>query len=274
MLTKIAIGFVIYDPGTNQLNRMHEASRLGYPVYVFDNSPEKINAKQFAENRGNIVYLTCGKNVGLGRGMASVCSQAYYDQHLALVFFDQDTIFTIFTLDFINNFYKKNLNLTVKYSAILFNSKSYVGIDIEDMTQLKDVSLAINSGSLFFLENVKKINWHSDNYFVDCVDYDFCLNSQINGFKIAEFSATPGFDHSTEQDDSEYLVLGRIFLMRAYSRRRVLDTFSASCKLLFQSLLARRFKFFFQVFKLFFVYVFTQLFVNTIGSVFKVEGSK
>lgn len=274
MVRKIAIGFVIYDPCTNQLNRMHEASGLGYPVYVFDNSPEKINAKQFAENRGNIVYLTCGKNVGLGRGMASVCSQAYYDQNPALVFFDQDTVFNRVTLDFIDDFYKKNLNLVAEYSAILFNSKNYVGIDAVDRMQLKDVSLAINSGSLFFLENLKKMNWHNDAYFVDCVDYDFCLNSQINGFKIAEFSATPGFDHSTEQDDSEYLLLGRTFLMRAYSRRRVLDTFSASCKLLFQSLVSRRFKFFFQIFKLFFVYMSTQLFVNTIGSVFKVEGSK
>lgn len=274
MLRKIAIGFVIYDPGTGQLDRMHEASRLGYPVYVFDNSPEKITAKQFAESRGDIVYLTCGKNVGLGRGVASVCSQAYYDQHSALVFFDQDTVFSSVTLDFIDDFYKKNLTLATKFSAILFNSKSYVGIGAEDVPQLKEVSLAINSGSLFFLENVKTMNWHNDNYFVDCVDYEFCLNSQINGFKIAEFSATPGFDHSTEQDDSEYLVLGRTFLMRAYSRRRVLDTISASCKLLFQSLLAGRFKFFFQIFKLFFVYMSTQLFVNTIGPVFKVEGSK
>ena len=95
MQRKIAIGFVIYAPSIEQLNRMHEASRSGFPVYVYDNSPEQSNCKEFARNRGNVVYLTCGKNSGLGLGMASVCAQAYYDGHSSLLFFDQDTVFKV-----------------------------------------------------------------------------------------------------------------------------------------------------------------------------------
>lgn len=274
---KIAIGFVIYDPNPNQLNRIHDAARLGFSIYVYDNSPERINSKKFAQNRKDVTYLTCGKNVGLGRGMASVCAQAYYDQHSALVFFDQDTVFGDDTLNFIEEFYKNNLSLKFEYSAILFNSKDYSENNTTktaNVTSLRDVPLAINSGSLFFLENMKKIDWHDDKFFVDCVDYDFCLKSEIHGFKIAEFSATPGFDHFTEQNDSEYSVLGRIFLMRSYSRKRVFDTLTASFKLLFRSFKAGRFRFFSHIFKLLFVYMSTQLFVNTIGSVFKVDGSK
>lgn len=270
MLRKIAIGFVIYDPNLNQLNRIHEASRLGFSVYVYDNSPEKIDAKEFAKNRGDVVYLTCGKNVGLGRGMASVCAQAYYDQHPALVFFDQDTVFNVDTLYFIEEYYETNLVLGLKYSAILFSSKDYTALDDPNAkNHFKNVSLAINSGSLFFLENVKKLNWHNDRYFVDCVDYEFCLNSQIHGFEIGEFSSTPGFDHSLEQDDVEYNVLGRTFLMRAYSRRRVIDTCSASLKLLFKSIIARRLKFFSEIFKLLIIYIATQIFVRTVGWIFE-----
>lgn len=269
MLRKIAIGFVIYDANIDQLNRVHEASRSGFPVYVYDNSPEKINSQEFAGNRGNVVYLTCGKNVGLGLGMASVCAQAYYDGHSALLFFDQDTIFNIKTLNFIQKFYLNHHELSAKYSAVVFNAKKFESLNDAEDKSIKNVLLVINSGSLFFLENLKKLNWHNHHYFVDCVDYEFCLNSRIHGFKIGEYCFTPGFDHSTEQDDEGYRILGRTFLMRAYSWNRILDTSTASIKLLVKSLMSLQIKFCLVMLRLFTIYVATQLFVRIAGPIFK-----
>lgn len=270
----ISVGFVIYNPSIDQLKRIRDASQSGFAVYVYDNTPETSISRDFALDRKNIVYLTCGKNVGLGLGITTVCAQAYYDNHTALVFFDQDTVFDISTLNFIEDYYKDNLNLADAYSAILFNSKNHLRTNKSKAMHFGDVLLAINSGSLFFLENLKSINWHNDSYFVDCVDYDFCLSSKIHGFKLGEFSATPGFDHSTEQDDSAYLVFGRTYLMRAYSVKRVRGTCLASFKLLSKSLATGHFSFFLRILKLFFIYISTQLFVNTVGPVFKVKDSK
>lgn len=268
MSKKIAIGFVIYDANIDQLNRVHEASRSGFPVYVYDNSPEKDNSKEFAKNRGNVVYLTCGKNVGLGLGMASVCAQAYYDGHSALLFFDQDTIFKSDTLSFIEEFYINHPDLSTKYSAITFNAKkfqSWTGINSQ---HISNVMLVINSGSLLLLENLKKLNWHNEKYFVDCVDYEFCLNSKISGFEIGEFSFTPGFDHSSEQDDTGYQIFGRTYSMRAYSVTRIFDTCSASLKLMLKSLVMGQIKFFLVTFRLLVIYIATQLFVRIFGWMF------
>ena len=273
MPNRIAIGFVIYDPTTTQLKRIKDACDLGFFVYVYDNTPDNNNSVTFADNRQNIVYLTCGKNAGLGLGITSICAQAYYDKHTALIFFDQDTRFNFETLSFIEDYYNNNCDLKNNYSAILFKATNHLHKKNDDGDNFRDVQLAINSGSLFFLGNLKKLNWHNPNFFVDCVDYDFCLNSQIHGFKIGEFSATPGFDHSTEQDDAEYSVFGRKYLMRAYSRRRILDTTFASFKILYKSLKAARFVFFSQILKLFVTYMITQIFVRTVGSMFKVENS-
>lgn len=268
MLKKIAIGFVLYDANIDQLNRIHEASRSGFPVYVYDNSPEKINSQEFARNRGNVVYLTCGKNVGLGLGMASVCAQAYYDGHSALLFFDQDTIFKSDTLSFIEEFYINHPDLSTKYSAITFNAKKFQSLTDIDSQHIKNVLLVINSGSLFFLENVKKLNWHNEKYFVDCVDYEFCLKSKISGFEIGEFSFTPGFDHSSEQDDTGYQIFGRTYSMRAYSLTRIYDTCSASLKLMLKSIATAQIKFFLVIFRLLVIYIATQLFVRIFGWMF------
>jgi rhamnosyltransferase len=268
MLRKIAIGFVIYDANFYQLNRVHDASRSGFPVYVYDNSPEKINSQEFAKNRGNVAYLTCGKNVGLGLGMASVCAQAYYDGHSALLFFDQDTIFKSDTLSFIEEFYINHSDLSTKYSAITFNEKKFKSLTNINNEHLHNVLLVINSGSLFFLENLKKLNWHNKKYFVDCVDYEFCLNSKISGFEIGEFSFTPGLDHSSEQDDTGYRIFGRIYSMRAYSITRIYDTCSASLKLMLKSIATGQIKFFLVIFRLLVIYVATQLFVRIFGWIF------
>ena len=41
MLRKIAIGFVIYNISVGQIKRIRIASHLGFPVYVYDNSPSR-----------------------------------------------------------------------------------------------------------------------------------------------------------------------------------------------------------------------------------------
>lgn len=194
---------------------------------------------------------------------------------LPFFFFDQDTRFNSETLHFINDFYKEKSGLYDSiYSAILFNSKSNITCTNFNQNHFRDIVLAINSGSLFFLKNLKKMNWHSKNYFVDCVDYEFCLNSLINRFKIGEFSATPGFDHVTEQDDLPYMVFGRKYLIRAYSKNRIKDTFFSCLKLLFKSLSVRQFGFFINIFKLLTIYIAIQLFIRTIGFLFKEGASR
>jgi rhamnosyltransferase len=208
------------------------------------------------------------KNVGLGLGMASVCAQAYYDGHSALLFFDQDTIFKSDTLSFIEEFYINRPDLSTKYSAITFNAKKFQSLTNIDSQHIKNVLLVINSGSLFFLGNLKKLNWHNEKYFVDCVDYEFCLNSKISGFEIGGFSFTPGFDHSSEQDDTSYQVFGRTYSMRAYSITRIYDTCSASLKLMLKSIATAQIKFFFVIFRLLAIYIATQLFVRIFGWLF------
>jgi len=150
MFRKIAIGFVIYDPNFKQLSRIHEASRLGFAVYVYDNSLISLMQKNLQKIDKMLSIWPVVKMLVLGRGMASVCAQAYYDGHSALVFFDQDTVFDDVTLEFIDEYYKNNLDLAAKYSAILFNSNNYSTLNDANTEHFKNVSLAIIAVACFF----------------------------------------------------------------------------------------------------------------------------
>lgn len=235
----IALGVVTYKPDRTLIRRLQLAIEHGYSVYVFDNSPEDGLIREFCRQwrSAGATYLTCGKNVGLGFGISSVCAHAFYDAHFALLFFDQDTIFDGSTLQFVADFYAHHTCLAASHSAVWFNAKRLTGGTVAgDQFAYRDVLLSINSGSLFFLENVKKLDWMNEKYFVDCVDYEFCLRSSNRNYKIAECSTTTGFDHQTEQADVQRTVFGKMRQLRKYPPRRVFDTTRASLHLLVSAL--------------------------------------
>lgn len=277
-MKNVAIGTITYSPSHSLLCRLQEALKAGYDIYIFDNSPENAITRSFVKENTNylkqISYFTSGKNVGLGFGLSTICAHAYYDSYPALIFFDQDTVFNNDTLQFIRDFYDRNTDLDRAYSAIVFNSKNIDTLDSFDVP-VKDVQLAINSGSLYFLKNLKKMNWHNIKYFVDCVDYEFCLSSNNFGFKIGEYTKTPGFDHSSEQADKRYQILGREYPMRVYSFSRIWDSIFATFKLLAKTIATGNLLFFYEISKAILKYIIVQCYVRVmnVAQFFKITAS-
>jgi len=264
---KFVIGVVTYHPNEKLIARLSTAITQGFEVYVFDNSPHLNITRNFCNDNHNCRYFTCGKNVGLGYGISMLCAQAYYDKYSALLFFDQDTIFDLTTLEFIDDFYNYYLDILHGYSAIVFNSKKISDTSLNTTVNkffFKDVLMAINSGSLYFLENLNKINWHNETYFVDCVDYEFCLNSNNNNFKIGECSLAPGFDHETEQDNLKYSFFGKTYLARRYSMSRIIDSCYASLRLIITAIRTRNIIYTIEISRIFAGYLVYQLIARLI----------
>lgn len=226
----LAIGFVTFNPGETFFDRLRALTSLGYKVYVFDNSPEYRAVRDVCKPLCNVHYSTAGKNVGLGFGLSVIAATSYYDGYAAQLFFDQDTIFTSQTLEFISEFHSAcSPIISERYVAVVFNAR-------EESSalpfQIKDVLLAISSGSLFVLENLKKIGWHNAKYFVDGVDYELCLRARTNGYRIGSCSNTPGFDHESEQPDRFVEIFKRRLPLRNYSGTRIVDSIRAYLRLI------------------------------------------
>lgn len=244
MSSALAIGVITYKPGQSLLPRLALVLKGGYPLYIFDNSPEDAALKNFADkNSAGVKYLACGKNAGLGYALAAVGARAYADGCGALLFFDQDTVFTAETLNFIRGFNQQNPGLGKEYSSIVFNARN-TPMRQQGGLALNNVLLAVNSGSLYYLANLKRLGWHNKDFFVDCVDYEFCLNTYNHGLKVGEYTRTPGFDHSTEQADKLYNFFGVRRPFRAYPLARIWDSVTATGKLLLMSLKAGNLGFF------------------------------
>jgi len=259
----MVVGVVVYKPTNKFIERINEVVKSGFDVYLLDNSPEDSKLRDSFCYEKKVHYITLGKNVGLGIGITSICAQAYYEGNKELVFFDQDTGFNDKTLSFIENFSNENSQQLSSYSMVNFNAKE---LDVRNSNnnsfKLIRASLVINSGSLFFLETLKDMGWHDLSYFVDSVDYKFCLDSAVRNYKVGECKTTPGFDHVTEQDDSVYTFFRHKFMARKYSNRRVKDTLHSLLRLIGSSLLNFKYVFFMKFSRFLFVYILVQTYVR------------
>lgn len=222
-----AIGLVIHHPEETLLKRIAQMTELGFRVYVFDNSPNDEKYTLPIKKSPNIFYLTAGNNVGLGYSLSTICATAYAHGQQKLLFLDQDTGITHTTLEFIAA-YPKTFpeEIEQRYAALVFNGNPSTNHSI------REVRLAISSGSLFNLKALKQIGWHNNKYFVDCVDYEFCIRARRCGFKIGVVENSPDFDHVTEQPDRIIYVFGKQLLVRRYSAARVNDAIGAFLKLI------------------------------------------
>lgn len=224
----LAFAFVTYHPQANLRARIQLLSERGCSIYLFDNSPDCENNAEDTKALDGVKYFTAGKNVGLGFPLTLLPATAYADGWDRLLFLDQDTGISAQTLDFISDFNTRQADLADKgYSVVTFDGKS-----MATATEIIDAKFTINSGSLFILENLKKLNWHNESYFVECLDYEFCLRSIIEGFRIGKVYNTPGFDHSSEQPDRIVTLMGRALPVRRYRFARVKDAFYAYLKLM------------------------------------------
>lgn len=226
------IGLVIFHPEESLFKRIDQMISLGFFIYVFDNSPDDDQHIKTIKNNPSVCYLTAGKNVGIGYSLATLCATAHAHGHQRLLFLDQDTVISAKTLDFINA-YPNSLDVEAqrRYVALVFSGRKAANCALED------VQLAISSGSLFNLAALRQIGWHSEKYFVDCVDYELCVRARRSGLKIGLVKNTPDFDHVSEQPDRSIRLFGKQLLVRRYSAARMKDAIGAYLKLIMGTIL-------------------------------------
>lgn len=261
--TSYAIGLVLYHPEESLLKRVEQMVALGFRVYVFDNSPFGAPYSQAIQGHPNVGYLTAGKNVGIGYSLSTLCATAYAHGFQRILFLDQDTGISDQTLEFIEAFSQSvTTDTQQRYAVLVFSGRGHPAAG----HSVQEVRLAISSGSLFNLPVLKKIGWHNERYFVDCVDYELCLRARRCGFKLGLINNTPDFDHITEQPDQIIRLLGKRLLVRRYSVARIKDALGAYVKLIIGGLLINRIDDTYALTRSMAIYIFGQLTARLVKS--------
>lgn len=235
------IVIIAYYPNQLLIDRIVAALNGGFTCWIFDNTPKgnpylrslAIYNNCYVQNEKNI-------NVGLGQAMNCVFKNVFNSGCSHILYFDQDTLFSLATLNWIKSWYIKNTK--ENYAALQFVSTD-VDIGVEVVRDVENVLLLINNGCVFDLFKLNNMGWHDKTYFVEGVDYKFCLDAAYLKYKLGRVGGAPDIDHVSVQPQNSTNVFKRKFTYRIYPWLRKREFTLALLRLYFVALKRRQFLF-------------------------------
>lgn len=189
------ICIVTYCPSDICIQRIHQL-RDKWPVWIFDNTP---NGKLYLESSEMVRVFRTGNNEGLGYAMNFLLTVVNKFGIDCALYFDQDTQYSAVSIEWISEWMVKNAALLNAFPLLNFLPDNR-RINTELACQIVNpVKLLINSGSLYYLPKLKNLGFHNKNWFLECVDFEFCFRLAQRGYGIAHVTGCPDLDHLSEQ---------------------------------------------------------------------------
>lgn len=153
-------------------------------LYLIDNSLND-NHSLFQNIDNKIVYLWNGGNIGIAAALNNAAKKAIDEGYDWLLTMDQDSQFKDDSLSCLKKYiedYKSDISklaIVSPFHDTVLNDGNY-----PDSHSIDKPIIVMTSGNLVNLNAYKTINGFKEWYFIDCVDFDFCLNLIRHGYEI------------------------------------------------------------------------------------------
>ncbi len=180
---------VTYNPHPQLADTLLLLAPQVHQLIVVDNgsSPEPLRALRFARDLLKFSLIENAENLGIAAALNQGIRAAKNEGHLWVILFDQDSGVT-------SNFVESMLrslqdrpdreriaSMHPQYSA------PDLGIQFRPL-RMPDGSpfMSMTSGALMPTWIFDRVGWFASEYFIDCVDWEFCVRCRAAGFLVAE----------------------------------------------------------------------------------------
>lgn len=176
---KLASVVVFYNPSPENIKNIKRYIDAVDVLYVIDNSDDDII--RIKEDK-KIKYIKLGENKGIAYALNKGAKEAIKNGYKWLLTLDQDSKITSKIVNELKNFLinNKNINqigLISPYHDIKSDEK------VADVYYEKQLEV-MTSGNIINLDVYTKIGGFKDWLFIDCVDTDYCMNLNKNGYDV------------------------------------------------------------------------------------------
>lgn len=246
---------VFYYPNNADIGLLRRLQQANVPIYLIDNTPaDDLSMTGSYLFQEGLKWLHRGENIGLSRAYNRAFAQAKNDGFSHVVIFDQDTFITQETLDFITTSLTIN-SVTDPLAGMINFSQNHP----ERKGQRRKRLLVVNSATAFNVECHGVVEGFNEVYFVDCVDYDYCLRCLNAKRSIYQVQGTPGLDHYIGQPGRSFRLFGKTLYARDYGARRNSEIFWGHLRLLRAGMLSLQAYWTFAIFRSFILFVIGRL---------------
>ena len=139
-------------------------------LIIIDNSDIKTKISQIFENR--IKYISMNGNQGIAKALNTGIEYAISKDYEYVLTMDQDSKFNNNLIDEYKKYYSKDIIIYApKYIIDRKKTKKY-------KTNTIELYWTMTSGNLLNLELYKKVGKFKEDFFIDGVDYEYCLRAK------------------------------------------------------------------------------------------------
>lgn len=187
---------VLYNPTDNVMDNIDSYLKPLDKLYIVDNSDKSNNNEKMFNNK-KIKYISNNGNQGIANAINVAAKEAINDKADWLLTMDQDSCFEKGSLEkmisFLKELKKNKLMeevLGLKYDKIgILTALHRTGLNENDILSGIDYPLVVmTSGNLINLEAYKKVDGLKDWFFIDAVDFEYCLNLKRNNYEIVQMN--------------------------------------------------------------------------------------
>ena len=171
---------ILYNPTSTNINNIKKIYEICHKLIIVDNSDFEVSLEGFEFDK--FEYVRNNENMGLAKALnlgINRCLKSGDCTHIAL--FDQDSIPEK------NMFVNLLLGLDGCEDAVVAVSPQIIDIKNELLPNKKEsefVDIVITSGSLYPINAFKKVGLLDETFFIDYIDYEWCLRAKSKQFKI------------------------------------------------------------------------------------------
>lgn len=178
-MIRLSATVTFYNPTRENIENIFSYIDKVDRVYIIDNSSK--SNESMLPNNSKIVYKANLKNLGVASALNDAAKMAIEDKSDWLLTMDQDSKFTGNNLskmiDYLENNDCKNIGLISPWHVIKTGVK-------KSEKNIEDVVEVMTSGNIINLDAYQKIGGYKDWLFIDGIDFDYCMNLNVNGYKV------------------------------------------------------------------------------------------
>lgn len=147
-------------------------------IFIIDNSDKNMKLNKLAEDK--IKYLSMNGNRGIAKALNRGVALAIDDGYDYVLTMDQDSQFEN---NLIDEYAKNESDDVIIYSPNYIIERKRTKKYIVDVNELY---WTMTSGNLLNLELYKEVGEFKEDFFIDVVDYEYCLRARRGGFRILQ----------------------------------------------------------------------------------------
>ena len=189
---KVAGIVVLYNFNKKVVENIRTYTKYCEIVYAIDNSDKKNNLLEELNKIENLEYISLGENKGIAKALNVGIEKAKENGYKWALTMDQDSYFTENLLDKYEKIIKiKNTDKI----AIISPTYKYDKKKLETFSGYKQVEYIMQSANLINIKIWEEIGKFKEEFFIDVVDYEYCLRCNKKEYKIIQ-SGEAVLEHS------------------------------------------------------------------------------